>query len=225
MPGQPLPLLLAPVLLPLLCHPVECLSCHQGSGSSSQCSSQSQNSGVWLPLGVALLGQVFSGFLGQQASGNTGEQTHQLLELLPHTTLSDDQFQNSLVSHLRQKLNIDVNSFWVQTVLQLVEHDVNDNCYITYGGLTRLLALPLQGYMSVRHLLRSCPGAWLWRWTRPGRISTGQTWPPCKEAVTTNVQANPYMFWTTSVCFPRPGSVGQEVCSCRAATEDMLPQS
>jgi hypothetical protein len=49
------------------------------------------------------------------------------------------------VAHLRQKLNIDVNSFWVKTVLQLVEHNVNDNCYITYGGLTRLLVVPLQG--------------------------------------------------------------------------------
>ena len=82
------PLLLAPALLPLFSRPVLCLNCHQGGGSVSQCSSQPENSGVWLPLGLALLGQVFSGFLGQQRTQSTGEQKHSnLMKLLHHMTL------------------------------------------------------------------------------------------------------------------------------------------
>ena len=48
-------------------------------------------------------------------------------------TLSEEDPLTKFVDYLKQQLNIDVSPAVVKSTLQLLEHDVSDNCYITYG--------------------------------------------------------------------------------------------
>lgn len=163
MPGLLLCLVL--VVSPLL-PAVASINCYSSPASSSAtfCSppdSTDSRRRVVLPLGLVLVGHILNG-------------------LLRPPNAEEDPL-TKFVDYLKQQLNTDVSQAVVKSTLQLLEHDVSDNCYITYDTSTRTLED------------RGCGGG-------PDFVQY--------------MKENPYNFWTTSFCFPRPGFPSHQVCLC-----------